>query len=107
LFLLQNGFVELKEFGKIVELLHFYDEINKVFEELDTNGDHRISFSEFKKGFHLLNEDYSDEHYLKDEFNKIDTNHGGFILFDEVRIFSKILLLILFCSSACIWQIER
>jgi Ca2+-binding EF-hand superfamily protein len=97
----------LKEFGKIIEFLNYYNEINKVFEELDTNGDHRISFSEFKKGFHLLNEHYSDEHYLKDEFNKIDTNHGGFILFDEVRYLEKILLLILFSSSAYIWQIER
>jgi hypothetical protein len=25
-----------------------------------------------------------DENHLKQEFNRIDTNHGGYILFDEV-----------------------
>ncbi|CAF0914762.1 unnamed protein product [Rotaria sp. Silwood1] len=80
-----NGFVELKEFEKIVEFLHYYNKLSQAFEELDTNDDHRISFSEFKKGFSLLGEDDSDEGYLRQEFNKIDTNKGGYILFDEVR----------------------
>ncbi len=83
----QNGFVELKEFGKIVELLNHYNKLSQIFEELDTNDDHRISFSEFKKGFELTGEDSSDEKFLRKEFNKIDTNKGGFILFDEVRYF--------------------
>lgn len=80
----QNGFVELKEFSKIVELLEYYSELSKLFEELDTNDDHRVSFNEFKRGFHLLGEDDSDEHYLKEEFKRMDHNGGGFILFDEV-----------------------
>jgi Ca2+-binding EF-hand superfamily protein len=28
-----------------------------------------------------------DEKHLKQEFNRIDTNHGGYILFDEVCYF--------------------
>ncbi|CAF1433269.1 unnamed protein product [Rotaria sordida] len=78
-----NGFVELKEFEKIVQLLKQYDEISKIFEELDTNDDHRIGFNEFKKGFQLLGEDDSDENSLKQEFDAIDSNDGGYILFDE------------------------
>ncbi|CAF1177314.1 unnamed protein product, partial [Rotaria sordida] len=78
-----NGFVELREFEKIVLLLKQYDEISKIFEELDTNDDHRISFQEFKRGFQLLGEDDSDEDSLRQEFNAIDSNHGGYILFDE------------------------
>ncbi|UJR36673.1 hypothetical protein I4U23_029390 [Adineta vaga] len=78
-----NGFVELREFQKIVELLIYYNEISQIFEELDTNDDHRISFSEFKRGFSLMNEEDLDESYLRQEFNRIDTNRGGFILFDE------------------------
>ncbi|CAF0806760.1 unnamed protein product [Adineta ricciae] len=78
-----NGFVELREFRKIIELLHHYDELSKLFEELDTNDDHRISFHEFKKGFSLLGEDDTDEQFLRKEFNSIDTNRGGYILFDE------------------------
>jgi hypothetical protein len=34
-----------------------------------------------------MGEDHSDEKFLKKEFDKIDTNKGGFILFDEVRNF--------------------
>lgn len=79
--------IELREFGKIVELLNHYNKISEVFEQLDTNGDHRISFNEFKQGFDLMGEDSSNEKFLKQEFNKIDTNKGGFILFDEVRYF--------------------
>jgi Ca2+-binding EF-hand superfamily protein len=77
--------IELREFGKIVELLHHYNHLSALFTQLDTNGDHKISFNEFKKGFELMGEDHSDENHLKKEFNKIDTNKGGFILFDEVR----------------------
>ena len=76
--------MELKEFTKIVELLKYYDEISKIFEELDTNDDHRISFNEFKRGYELLGEDSADEDRLREEFDAIDTNHGGQILFDEV-----------------------
>ncbi|CAF2757325.1 unnamed protein product [Rotaria sp. Silwood2] len=78
-----NGFVELKEFEKIVHLLKQYNEISKIFEELDTNDDHRISFNEFKQGFQLLGEDDSDEDSLQEEFDAIDSNDGGYILFDE------------------------
>ncbi|CAF1035226.1 unnamed protein product [Rotaria sp. Silwood1] len=78
-----NGFIELREFGKIVQLLKHYDELSKIFEELDTNDDHRISFKEFKRGFTLSGEDDSDEESLKQEFDAIDSNDGGYILFDE------------------------
>lgn len=77
----------MKEFEKIVELLTYYNEISQLFEQLDKNNDDRITFSEFKKGFSLLNEDDTDEDYLREEFSKIDTNGGGHILFDEVRWF--------------------
>ncbi|CAF4535313.1 unnamed protein product, partial [Rotaria socialis] len=43
-------------------------------------------FDEFKKGFELLGEDTPAEESLKQEFDKIDSNDGGYILFDEVRI---------------------
>ena len=38
-----------------------------------------------KEGHELLGDDSSDEDNLKEEFNAIDGNHGGYILFDEVR----------------------
>ncbi|CAF1013027.1 unnamed protein product [Didymodactylos carnosus] len=80
-----NGFVELNEFGKIIDLLLYYDDISKVFQQLDRNKDKRISFEEFKKGHEILDIEYDDNVQLKQEFNSIDTNHGGYILFDEVN----------------------
>lgn len=76
--------IELREFGKIVELLKHYNDLYAVFDQLDTNDDRRIGFNEFKKGFELSGDNSSDEQFLRREFNKIDTNGGGFILFDEV-----------------------
>ena len=102
----------MREFTKIVQLLQQYDEISKVFEELDTNDDHRISFKEFKRGYELLGDDSSDEDRLREEFDAIDTNDGGQILFDEVRTrgiqFDMILSFVFFLISsfACIWQIN-
>ena len=84
---LQNGFVELREFEKILVFLQYYDSLSKIFEEIDTDDDHRVSFEEFKLGFDKLGEDYESEAQLKKEFKAIDTNGGGYILFDEVRIF--------------------
>ncbi|CAF1043604.1 unnamed protein product [Adineta steineri] len=78
-----NGFIELKEFAKLIEVLGYYDDLSKKFAQLDKDGDHRISFTEFKKGFSLLNQDHLDDQHLKKEFNNIDKNGGGFILFDE------------------------
>ena len=95
MFIFQNGFVELREFRKIIQLLHHYDELSKLFEELDTNDDHRINFAEFKKGFSLLGEDNADEQFLRKEFNSVDTNRGGYILFDEVSSREQ------FSTSAC------
>ncbi len=71
----------------MIELLNYYNHLSELFQELDANGDHRVSFNEFKKGFDLLGEDSSDEKFLRKEFDRIDTNKGGFILFDEVKHF--------------------
>lgn len=79
----------MKEFEKIFSLLKQFQEIGDIFQELDTNNDHRVSFAEFKKGFDLLGEGELDEESLQEEFNSIDTNHGGYVLFDEVRTFTQ------------------
>lgn len=78
-----NGFIELREFEKILNFLQYYDSLSKIFEEIDTDDDHRVSFDEFKMGIEQLGEDYSSEAQLKKDFKAIDTNGGGYILFDE------------------------
>ena len=81
---MQTGFIEFKEFRRLIELLYYYNELSDLFRQLDTNRDKRISFSEFKKGHQLIDQLNTHENHLREEFDRIDTNHGGFILFDEV-----------------------
>lgn len=69
----------------MLELLYHYNELSDLFGQLDTNKDKRISFNEFKKGHELIGQSHLDGAQLKKEFDRIDTNHGGYILFDEVR----------------------
>ena len=82
---LQNGFVELTEFTRLVQLLHYYNQLSELFLQLDQNRDKRISLTEYKKGHQLLGLTHVGEEQMKEEFQAIDTNNGGFILFDEVR----------------------
>ncbi|CAF0930088.1 unnamed protein product [Adineta steineri] len=79
----KTGFVQLREFRRLINLLYFYNELSGLFGQLDTNHDKRISFNEFKKGHELIGDEDIDEYALRKEFHRIDTNHGGYILFDE------------------------
>ena len=58
--------------------------MSTLFGQLDVNKDKRISFAEFKKGHELIGHSHVSEKQLKEEFHRIDTNNGGYILFDEV-----------------------
>ena len=81
----QDGFIDFKEFGRLIDLLHYYNELFKIFKELDINNDRRIDFGEFKKGHELIGISVGSIKELREKFNEIDTNHGGYILFDEVK----------------------
>ncbi|CAG8437308.1 6174_t:CDS:2 [Funneliformis mosseae] len=83
-----DGFIDFEEFGRLVDLLYYYNDLFKVFKKLDTDSDRRISFEEFKKGHKLIGIDASSEKQIKKEFDEIDTNKGGFILFDEFCTFA-------------------
>lgn len=81
---MQSGFIEFREFRRLIELLYYYNNLSQLFGQLDTNKDKRISFDEFKKGHQLIGINNTSESSLKKDFDLIDTNHGGYILFDEV-----------------------
>ncbi|KAJ3086061.1 hypothetical protein HK102_013556 [Quaeritorhiza haematococci] len=81
----QDGFISEKEFEKLVDLLWYYDDLFKKFQTLDVDKDRRITFTEFKKGYAQLGLK-GDDATLKKEFDKIDTNAGGMILFEEFCI---------------------
>lgn len=63
--------------------MYQYFEYFKLFETLDSNNDQRLEFTEFKKGLSVLSKWGIDIRNPEMEFRKIDTNNGGFVLFDE------------------------
>ncbi|CAG8744582.1 6155_t:CDS:2, partial [Gigaspora rosea] len=54
--------------------------------------DGRINFDDFKKGRKVLKLIDLSEAELKAEFDKIDMNHGGLILFDEILLGSIVMI---------------
>ncbi|CAF0873826.1 unnamed protein product [Rotaria sp. Silwood1] len=82
-----TGFIEFKEFHRLLDLLYYYNQLSDLFGQLDTNKDKRISFNEFRKGHELMGLSHINDNHLREEFNRIDTNHGGYILFDEFCLY--------------------
>ncbi|PKC12544.1 EF-hand [Rhizophagus irregularis] len=79
----QDGFIDFKEFGRLIDLLHYYNNLFQIFKKLDIDNDRRINFNEFKKGYELMGINVNSPKELKSKFDEIDTNRGGYILFDE------------------------
>ncbi|CAG8657809.1 4393_t:CDS:2, partial [Racocetra persica] len=83
-----DGFVQLEEFGRLLDLLHYYNELYKLFQKLDVDHDRRITFEEFKKGHKLMGLKGRSDLDLEEEFKKMDGNDGGVVLFDEFCIYA-------------------
>ena len=101
-----DGFIHKHEFRVFIRYIMFYNDMAEVFTEIDEEGseDKRLSKDEFVAGgvmlFHgngktVEGTDIPEEELaaikadLEKTFSNIDTNGGGFILFDE------------FCHYAC------
>lgn len=83
----QDGFINAKEFEELLYFLFYYDKLHKIFDSIDTNDDQRVSFDEFKKALAALGIPKSSEQELKEEFARMDTNGGGYALFDEFCVY--------------------
>lgn len=77
-----DGLVQFAEFENLVSYLHTYDEYFRRFQGMDVNGDRRVSLEEFSNAYGRAF-GVEDEADAREVFNSIDTNGGGFILFDE------------------------
>ena len=75
-----DEFVHKNEFLNLITNLFYFNRIYYVFNEIDTDGDHRIDLNEFKQSFSLLKLGRCKAETV---FKEIDTNNGGYILFDE------------------------
>ncbi|KAH3744354.1 Flagellar calcium-binding protein TB-44A [Pelomyxa schiedti] len=81
-----DGFIQQNEFQQMIKLLAYFDTLSKQFRQLDTDNDNRVTFDEFKKGWAAISGSAvsaMDELALRKEFDKMDSNRGGYVLFDE------------------------
>ena len=77
-----DDYIEFKEFRYFLLSLRQYFEYWEAFTRVDDNDDRRIDLTEFKANEAMI-EVWVGKIDAEAEFKKIDTNGGGFILFDE------------------------
>ena len=80
-----SDWVEKKEFISLLKNLFYFNRLWNVFDEIDTSDDRRIDFAEFSAGVNKVGLNIPAEQ-LRIEFDTIDANRGGQILFDEFCI---------------------
>ncbi|CAG8755885.1 17111_t:CDS:2, partial [Cetraspora pellucida] len=79
----KDGFVEIEEFGCLLDSLNHYYDLYEIFQKVDKDKDGRINLDDFKYGRKFMKLNGLSDNELKEEFEKIDANKGGIILFDE------------------------
>ena len=78
----KDGWVGRKEFRLLLEYLVYFNNLWDKFDEIDSSGDRRLSVDEFIAGCGVVGERLSGSE-AEAEFALIDSNHGGYVLFDE------------------------
>ena len=77
-----DGFIKRHEFRLLLEYLVYFNNLWHKFEEIDSNGDRRLTQQEFQVGCVVIGEKLS-RIEARAEFSAMDENGGGYILFDE------------------------
>jgi Ca2+-binding EF-hand superfamily protein len=77
-----DDWVEKKEFHALLLNIFWFNKLWQVFDSVDTGDDRRIDASEFCRGLSQLGVQISQQEAMQ-EFQKIDQNHGGQVLFVE------------------------
>eukprot|EP00928_Gymnodinium_smaydae_P061375 TRINITY_DN45464_c0_g1_i1.p2 TRINITY_DN45464_c0_g1~~TRINITY_DN45464_c0_g1_i1.p2 ORF type:complete len:486 (+),score=169.82 TRINITY_DN45464_c0_g1_i1:105-1562(+) len=78
----KDDWVQKNEFHALLLNLFWFCKLSNIFQEIDTDHDKKISVDEFFKGQAELGLSLSRQE-AEEEFKKIDTNHGGSVLFVE------------------------
>jgi len=82
-----DDYIELKEFRFFLLALRQYFEYWVAFKRVDVNHDKRISLIEFMENSKMI-EGWVKTPVNEATFNEIDTNKGGYILFDEFALWA-------------------
>ena len=80
----RNGFINRREFRLLLEYLMYFNDLWSKFEEIDggQGGDRRLDLGEFQNGCAVCGLSISASE-AQAEFEAMDENGGGFVLFDE------------------------
>eukprot|EP00933_Yihiella_yeosuensis_P080730 TRINITY_DN94204_c0_g1_i1.p1 TRINITY_DN94204_c0_g1~~TRINITY_DN94204_c0_g1_i1.p1 ORF type:complete len:484 (-),score=97.96 TRINITY_DN94204_c0_g1_i1:78-1529(-) len=77
-----DDWVQKREFNALLLNIFWFNKLWQVFEAVDTGTDRRIDVNEFMRGLSAMGLHMSAQQ-AQAEFAKIDTNHGGQVLFVE------------------------
>lgn len=77
-----NAWVEPNELPQLLLNLIYFNKLYSAFKSIDQDYDSRLDFKEFKAGAKKLKLKLSNKQ-AKKEFNEMDANSGGVVLFDE------------------------
>jgi len=77
-----DDWVEKREFHSLLLNIFWFNKLWQIFDVVDTGDDRRIDVGEFTRGLSQLGLHLSPQQ-AQEEFSKIDTNHGGQVLFVE------------------------
>eukprot|EP00045_Choanoeca_perplexa_P010618 m.109156 g.109156 ORF g.109156 m.109156 type:complete len:772 (-) comp15337_c0_seq4:117-2432(-) len=77
-----DAWVERAEFPALLRNIFIFNKLFTVFDKLDSDQDDRLDLDEFRKGAVHAGLKLSPEQ-LTQEFQRIDVNNGGLVLFDE------------------------
>jgi len=77
-----DDWVQRKEFKMLLVNLFYYNKLFWLFDQCDSDKDRRMDFKEFQFCLTMCGLKMS-ENKARTEFEKLDTNGGGIILFDE------------------------
>lgn len=80
----KNGdeLVHRNDFEKLIQYIVFFNKVWYAFELLDSDSDRRLDFNEFQAGLKKVGLKLPNAQ-ARDEFDGMDTNDGGLVLFDE------------------------
>jgi len=77
-----DAWVEKKEFHALLLNIFWFGKLFQIFQTIDSGADRRIDIGEFSRGLSQLGL-HLDQAQTQSEFNSIDGNHGGQVLFVE------------------------
>mmetsp|Transcript_81722 Transcript_81722/g.243686 ORF Transcript_81722/g.243686 Transcript_81722/m.243686 type:complete len:483 (+) Transcript_81722:74-1522(+) len=77
-----DDWVQQSEFHELLLNIFWFNKLWQVFQVMDSGADRRIDAREFQAGMGQLGLHLTDQEAMQ-EFNRIDSNHGGQVLFVE------------------------